>query len=162
MTKKTTAYETFLEEHLPKVPDFVKEHAPKVDGNPVFSLGPPVKPTGERDFVDFYLNGDVRQLVADIHARPAHYTQEQKELVEALAAKKPLPQGVGRRELNELVMRLLEATDRREKREKVIQQAQKALEPKSDDPTVERLLEEHKNQEMFENQGTLPKAIKII
>lgn len=162
MSKKNKAYEDFLVEHLPKVPDFQKTNLPKFD--PGYSLGPPVKPTGEKDFIEFYFNNDVRQLQADIHMRPDHYTKEQKELVEAMAAKQPLPPGVTRHDKNELVMRLMEATDHRAQREKIVQSAQKATGPKEKDadPTVDRILEAQKLREAFENQEALPKSIKII
>lgn len=164
MSKKNPHYEAFLAEHLPKVPDFAKTHAPKFDPN--YTLGPPTKSTAERDFIDFYFNNDVRQLQSDIQMRPDHYTAEQKAIIEAMAAKRPLPQGTTRTDLNEIVLRLLERTEDRQKREKVIQKVQKAVEPKKDeDPTIERILEAQKladSQGTFENQAALPKAIKII
>jgi hypothetical protein len=164
MSKKNPHYEAFVAQHLPKVPDFAKTHAPKFDPN--FTLGPPVKSTADRDFLDFYFNNDVRHIQSDIQMRPDHYTAEQKAIVEALAAKRPLPQGVGRTELNELVLRLMERTEDRKKRETIIQKVQKKVEPKKDeDPTIERILEAQKladTQGTFENQAALPKAIKII
>lgn len=166
--KKNPQHEEFLKEHLPKVPDFKNENLPKFD--PGYTLGPPVKPTGDRDFLDFYFNNDVRHLQADIHARPDHYTREQKDIVAAIAAKRPLPPGTGKADLNELVLRLMEKTEYRKKREATIQKAQKKLSPEdkplalSDDPTIERIVAAQRahDQSSFENQAAMPKAIKII
>lgn len=160
---KNPIYEKFLKEHLPKVPDFVETNRPKFD--PGFTLGPPVRGAHEKNMLEFYYQNDVRHIVADMLARPEHYTQEQQAIIDAIAKKRPLPQGAGNREINEIVMRFLESSDHRKEREKVIQKAQRKVEPKDpkseEDPTIARLLENAKNP-TFENQEAMPKFIKII
>ncbi len=154
---KNSLYERFLKEHLPAVPNFVETNAPKFD--PGFKLGPPMKGTHDKNFLEFYFNNDVRHVQADIHMRPDHYTQEQKDIIEALANKRPLPAGTTNAAINEIVMRLLEKTEHRKKREAIIQKAQKVVQ---EDPTIERIIEQMKEEPKFEDQASMPKAIKII
>lgn len=153
----------FMVDNLPKVAvsDFMKENLPKFD--PGYTLGPPVqgKGTHEKNLLEFYFNNDVRQIEADIHGRPDHYTQEQKEIVEALSKKRPLPPGTTDAAVSEIVLRYMERTEHRQKREQIIQKAQAKIE-RNEDPTIERMLEEVKSNPTFEDQASMPKAIKII
>lgn len=153
--KPKSMYETFLEEHLPKVP------AATFEGG--FTLAPAVKPTSERDLIDFYFNNDVRQLQHDMQARPAHYSADEKEIVEAMSRKRPLPHGTTKQDLNNIVLKFCEKTKAREKREKVIRRAQDAM-----DPAVARAIEKQRAADerdrslaTFEDQKFL-KSIKII
>lgn len=156
MSKKSL-YDKFLDEHLPKVPNFVEENVPKFD--PGFTLGPPIRGAHEKNFLEAYFNNDPRHLVVDAYHRPEHYTAEQKEILGALEHGKPLPPGTTSRDINEIVLRFLEKTEHRKKREAIVQKVQKALESEKD-PTVARILAG--DEPSFENQGMLPKAIKII
>lgn len=147
-----------MKANLPKVPNFIEANLPKF--NPGFILGPPKKQTHELNFIELYFNGDVRTLLADALGRPEHYTAEQKAILEAMSQKQPLPPGTKNTDINEIVMRFTERTEHRKEREKIVQRLQE--EPKkTEDPTIERYLEEAKNQ-TFQNQETIPKAIKII
>ena len=150
--KKNPLYARFLEENLPRAPR-VDDNLPRFD--PGFVLGPPVRGAHEKNFLEFYFNNDPRHIVADAHGRPDHYTAEQKAIIEALGARRPLPPGTTDRDINAIVMRLLEKTEHRAQREKVVRAAQKKMDP--DDPTITRMLEG-----TFENQGQILKAIKII
>lgn len=158
--KKNPAYERFLKQHLPVLPNFVETNRPKFD--PTFTLGPPIRGAHEKNMLEFYFQNDVRHILADMATRPEHYTQEQQAIVNAIATKQPLPPGTTDRDINEIVMRLMEKTEHRKKREAVIQKAQKKAErPTEEDPTLERILELAKSG-TFEEQQTIPKAIKII
>jgi hypothetical protein len=126
---------SFLDEHLPKVPNFVEENLPRL--NPMFQLGAPVRKS-DPSLLDFYFNGNPRELHADSIARPDHYTAEQKALLETLMQKKPLPMGATQRDINELVLRFTERTEQRKKREQILQKVHRKLE----DPTIERKVEE--------------------
>lgn len=164
----------FTDEHAPKVQDFVETHRPKVPNfieenlprfGPQFVLGPPSAQRKDPSLLDAYFNGDPSRLLLDAAQRPDHYTDEQKKILEALEQKQPLPPGTSPRELSELVLRFTERTEHRQKREAIVQRAQKKLE---DDPTVKRKEEEDREREEREKaEGTFeaqnfPKAIKII
>ncbi len=151
---KNPLYEKFLREHLPRTKDFVEENKPRFD--PGFTLGPPIRGAHEKNFLEFYFGNDPRHIVADAHGRPDHYTAEQKAILDALHQKRPLPPGTTDRDINEIVIRFLESTKHRARREKVVRAVQKKLEP---DPTIARALE---GEPAFENQNAIPKAIKII
>lgn len=125
---------SFTDEHLPRVPNFVEENLPRF--NPAFQLGPSMK-RSDPSLLDFYFNGNPREIHADSLARPDHYTQEQKALLEALVQKKPLPVG-GPQAINELVMRFTERNEQRKKREQILQKVHRKFE----DPTIERKAEE--------------------
>lgn len=166
-SKKNGLYEKFIKDNLPVVPNFVETNRPKFD--PGFKLGPPVRGTHEKNLLEFYFQNDVRYIQADMHGRPEHYTQEQKDIIEAISLKRPLPPGTTDTMINDIVMRYTEKTEHRKKREQVIQKAQKSIEPEKskaadqvDDPTIDRILKRAVDGQTFEDQAALPKAIKII
>ena len=103
--------------------------------------------------LQFYLNGNVQEILTDSVVRPKHYSAEQHELIGALHQKKPLPPGKTQRDVDELVMQFTEKTEQREKREKILQKAQKKLAPIPE--------EDSRPPHFFESQG-FPKSIKII
>lgn len=155
----------FMSENLPRVPDFM-ENLPKPAPWPpaVFTLGPPVSAQRQDpDLITAYFRGDLRPLLADVAARPDHYTEQQKEILSALEKKKPLPPGARNHDISELVMRFTEKTDARKQRQQIVAKAQKRL-----DPTVDRKQREEESRRKEEEairsyeKQNFPGAIKII
>lgn len=155
MTEKPKpSMQKFIDQHAPKVPDFIKSNLPRFD--PGFRLGPPAASFADKTLLDVYFP-DLRPLVADVHGRPDHYTVEQRELVDLLWNKKPLPPGTTKQDLNELVLRFTERTEHVQRRDKVMQAVQKKIEEA--DPTIKRILqraEDEKRQEQDEKKSDIP------
>lgn len=166
-----------MKRHLPRMPNFsdnlpvtpdptyknFTDHLPTVKFDPFYTLGPPVKSIAYQTLLDTYFNGDVTQIYADMLSRPDHYDAEQKDIIERLRQKQPLKPETQSTDVDELVMRFFDRTEQRKKREEIVSQVQKKMEP-PDDPTVRRKLEEdevRKANETFEVQR-FPKSIKII
>lgn len=162
MTKPKTP--TFTEQHLPRMLNW-KDNLPKFGvPAPIVTLGPPSSALKDETLLDAYFKGSVMAIELDMQRRPDHYTQEQKDLVEILKKKEPLPPGVGNREINDLVMHFVETSKQKEMRRQVIQKAQKKLE-EDEDPTVERKNKEDKERHLsFEDQADAKESafIKII
>ena len=171
MTKKnfTTEHHPRMPDfmaNLPRVPDFM-ENLPKAAPWPppaAFELGAPLSQRRDPTLIDAYFRGDLRPLLQDMAARPDHYTSEQKEILQALEQKKPLPAAARNQDISEIVMRFTERTDPK-KRETAISAAQKKL---TTDPTVQRKMEQDKKrkadeeaEQTYERQE-FPKSIKII
>lgn len=105
--------------------DQSKENLESGQPPPVFqSTAPPVaKP---ESLIDFYLKGDVAPIFADLTQRAEHYTDRQKEIVEAMmAGKEPHPKATIN-ELNDLMFRWREKTEQVKARREVVRRAQKA------------------------------------
>lgn len=163
------AYTKFTDDHLPKVaknvlPDW-RENLPKFNPNPpdIAALGPPRTALKDQNLIEAYLGGDYSSLELDMQRRPNHYTAEQKDIVQKMKNKEPLPPGVGHREINDIMLRFVESTKHVEERKKVLQKAQKKLDD-PDETEVERKKNEEAHQEdAFEDTVDKKSAfIKII
>jgi hypothetical protein len=158
--KKREEMNTFMREHLPRMPNFMEENSPRLV--PQHRLGPEAPRASQLPtLLDAYFQGDVTQIHADVLSRPDHYTEQQREIVNLLRRKAPLPVGTRMQDLNDIVLSFFERTQQRKKREKLVQQAQKKLDV---DPTVARKLQRHEDEKQkatFEGQE-FPKAIRII
>lgn len=166
-TAKTTS---FQDQHLPKVPDFIKTNVPRVQQNDagvfeVMHMGAPVVHPSPKTLLDDYFGGNTDIIFLDMQRRPDHYTPKQRAIVDAIREKRPLPDFVQPNDLSELVLTYVEATQQRKKRQEIVQKVEKKT---TEDPTIARKLEETEASKdmpmVFEHQADSPatKFIKII
>jgi hypothetical protein len=92
-----------------KSPSFTEQFAPKHEGvaqlaallRPpsvqqlaIAALAPASVPERPKTFIEFYLGGDIRSIYDDMRARPDHYDDRQKQVIEHLMNSAPVTEPV--------------------------------------------------------------------
>lgn len=108
-----------------KKPSFTDLSAPKHDGveklkqllkpvdfKGVFTATTEVKPAPPRTLLEFYVGNDLRQIYDDMRARPSHYDDRQKALLEHLVGQTPsLEPAPTDREKDDLLIHWMRSTE---------------------------------------------------
>ena len=129
---------------------------------PTLTLGPRREDVVQpKTLVDFYLGGDFSKLYADLCARPDHYNDRQKLIIQSKYMKQPCHPEPTDEECNGLVMQLTRGTDTEKAHQKILDrlgQRQKAFDIADG---AELLGADGKPESTFEDQ-TFGDIIKII
>lgn len=143
---------------------FVEQHAPKHQGleewnelmKPVqhrIFAGTAPPPPRPQTLLEFYLGNDLRQLVDDMHARPEHYTDRQREILHHLVHGTQVSSPVDMHEKDELFLQWQRQSDLSAKSKdlvKKITDARHEAEKAEDEETIMpdgRSLAEHRQQQ---------------
>lgn len=137
---------------MAKPPSFLDLHAPKHKGleewdslikgmkEPVpftshFSTMAP-RQEGPKTLLDFYLNGDIRQILEDSLERPDHYSDRQRQILLHLSASIPPNPPVTDLEKDELVYQWQRQTELEQKSKEVVEKITNARHDQEDNKIV--------------------------
>lgn len=148
---------------------FVEQYAPRHSG--LEQLAELMKPVQHRLFaattapvprpatlLEFYLGNDFRQILDDVHLRPDHYTDRQKEILSNLAHGTPASTPVMDQEKDELFLQWQRQSDLSAKSRDLVKEISDARhrEKADDDETIMddgRSLSEHRQQQQEEERS---------
>ncbi len=105
-----------------KNPSFTEQFAPKHEGvaqlaallRPpsvqqlaIAALAPASVPERPKTFIEFYLGGDIRSIYDDMRARPDHYDDRQKQVIEHLMNSAPVTEPVTDKERDDVFLQFM-------------------------------------------------------
>lgn len=95
-----------------------------------------------RTLLEFYLGNDLRQLLQDVRARPEHYSERQREIVEHLCGTGGAVEPPTDQEKDELLLHFTRSTEAEAKSRDLIREMTAARHRKEDKENEETIMED--------------------